>query len=438
MFDYMSFGGREIVNSARALGYSQTSGCNPGWLQPIKCAEGIREALEDTPYTVDNIDQAPWYDQFSAQRAAAFFGAYLVAISPVYDSTRQAALTEGILDGGVIGQIRNGMKAIRVQVALTAANEIGLEDGRAWLNGSMSKGGCSAHNEACGTSDVTFFAACPEPRAGGESIEDYRARIDGLVRVLHGVECTSGPTTVQQWSRDEGVGAIVEFTLTLEEPFVYSTTRHIPAALAGVFLFSDLAYNYVPHPSAELDDGNSVLVAQNLSTNPSVESDATGWAASETLDSGDDLDLLATTDRSTAIAAQGTYSYRINLAGDDSVYGEGVYDLNIRHTVALSGLATGTRVSASIWGAAFVDNGDVELLEMFAELEWVGGTPPPREHVGDATAFNGAVMEKRGILVPTGATSVIIHLRTKARMTQTPGDVPAVTAYADAAMISVP
>jgi hypothetical protein len=164
MFEgYLELGGSEVINSARAIGYINTADCPVGWLQAQPCA-GISDALDEVvEYTVANIDRAPWYD---AQDPATwrFFGVHAITMEGLPDSTRTAAVAEGVLNGGVVGSVRHAVRRVRVRAMLSAHGEDALEAGFSWLSAALDPDVCGLHGNSCGATDACFFAACPPVR----------------------------------------------------------------------------------------------------------------------------------------------------------------------------------------------------------------------------------------------------------------------------------
>lgn len=160
---YLELGGAEVLNSARAVGYTNTAPCPVGWLQCPPC-DGVRDVLGDDIYTYETIFDAPWYDPDSPA-TSRFLGAHALTIEGVPDSTREAGVAEAILDGGVVGRVRNRTRRMRVRAVLSAIGEDALEAGFAWLDKALRPGRCGMHADACGAADSRFFVACPPERA---------------------------------------------------------------------------------------------------------------------------------------------------------------------------------------------------------------------------------------------------------------------------------
>lgn len=163
IFDgFLALGGNEVLNSARAVGYTSTAPCQVSWLTVPPC-EGVADAVDDEPYTFDTLAAAPWYDE-DDEPTHRFLGAHAVLIEGLVDSTRTAEVSEGLTDGGVVGRVRHATKRIRVRAMLTAQGQDALAAGFAWLDAVLRPDACGMHGTGCGASDAAFFAACPPTR----------------------------------------------------------------------------------------------------------------------------------------------------------------------------------------------------------------------------------------------------------------------------------
>lgn len=166
---WLSFGGVEIVNNERIRGYSRSADCYLPWLQGPEC-ETLQEAMGDTPYVIDDITSAPWYDQSLPTLSGRFLGVYGLALSGMDSSTRSTQSTEGISDGGVLGTARKGMLSARVTATLLAEGRDALDYGVSWLNSALDANRCGQHGGSCGTTDMEFLTDCPPERA---DVNDY-------------------------------------------------------------------------------------------------------------------------------------------------------------------------------------------------------------------------------------------------------------------------
>lgn len=159
---WLAYGGNEIANNARTMGYAMTAtSCPLYWFKGDIC-EGIYDALGETyRYTYTNIALAPWYDSVNADVSSRFFGVFITDVENVQTSTRQVAVVEGLGDGGILGAARKGVREVRVKAILVGDGRDALEYGMAWLSRVLDADACGIHGTGCGTADLTFFGDCP-------------------------------------------------------------------------------------------------------------------------------------------------------------------------------------------------------------------------------------------------------------------------------------
>jgi hypothetical protein len=432
---YLVVGGLEVGNSARTLGYTQTSDCPTFWLKDTTECGTLQEALGHDPYTYDNIQQAPWFDIDLLDQSSRFLGVYIISMEGVQDSTREAAVTQRLQDGGRIGRIRRATREIRIRAMLTAKGEDAMEYGMSWLDAVLSPGACGSHGDACGVTDMEFFSACPPPRPDvltdtlfpGEDLlpaedlypevatlvpatpEEYAALVDTYRRFFHDVACTSGPFTVEEFlsSDDVHVGRVVEFTITCQNPWMYGVTTPVQVPSLVPSVVQDIAYNLNTRPSAELSLG-SFTVATNYSTNPSVAVNATGWSAvaggaitAPTLSSG-----RVTGELFADVGDNASFRTVFTAAGASAIQGEIIN----QQEVAL-GAGTGARYSFTIWSASVIMAGAPTLLDIEFLAFWLNGSGGPvlsMDLIGTVDPDGGAVSVK-SLLPPPGATHVLVR-----------------------------
>lgn len=275
-----------------------------------------------------------------------------------------------------------------------------------------------------------------EWRERPQTDEEYAAVVDPLRRYLHGVAATSGPTTISQYHRDRGVGGdivgqVVEFTLTATRPWVYGITKQVDLPSTTPFVVEDVQFNLVPYPSMQLAGPTQVVSATNLSTNPSVEVDATGWVFNQAtpITAG----MLAGV-RSTELAAVGLASYKVTFTA--SAGGTGGW-FSAEQVVALpASPPAGARYSISMWGAAIVTTGTPVVTNIQHIAEWLNAsnTVLRTDVIGTVTPTGGASSLAQ-IAPPAGATQVRVSAR--CNMTSfASGNV--VRLFADALTVSTP
>jgi len=440
---YLAFGGNEVINNSRAIGISRSASCPIPWLVSDEC-ESLREALGDGPYEAQNIQAAPWYDP-TRPESERFYGVFGLGFSGVKDSTRQVQVTEGLADGGAIGSIRKGVRSVRVRAAILARGRDALSYGRSWLEAALDPDACGQHGEECGTTDMAFFAACPPTREstsegfgegsfgegdfGGGDDTAWEEAVDAQRRFLHGAVTTSGPLTIQEFAREDAVGEVIEFTVTSMRPWVYGVTRTVDLPVTTPSIVEDIRYNLIPYPSMELDGGSTVILAQNYSTNPSSETNATGWSFGQ---SGVITAGQMSASRSTELAAVGTASYKVVFTSTTT----GTGTMSALQTVALPSVPTGTRYSVNMWGAALATTGTPTLSSLSFSVDWLNAsnTVLRTDAVGTAPAGGGAVT-KSHILPPATATQARVYV-TVAVSGIASGNV--VNLFADALAVTIP
>lgn len=342
---YLAFGSNEVVNSERVRGYAESGDCSIAWFDGDRC-ETLRDALGDDEYVSGNIPLAPWYDLSLPDVSGRFLGVLGLAIEGLQTSTRSSQTTEGIDDGGVIGRTRKGVRQIRVRATLIAQGRDALDYGTSWLSSSLDPGACGQHGTECGTTDMEYFTECPPERAvdpeTGEpqSDEAYAAAVEPYRRFMHDVAATSGPLLVEIFESKltPGVwGAIMEWTITSERPWIYSTTRAVDLPVTPTTVVQDTPYNLVPYPSAELAD----LVG--TSPNKCLAVNATGWSSRPIATvQGSSPTAFWTTARSTVLTTGGcTASYRGLFQGVSTGSNvDGIARAGLQHQIDMTSVPT--------------------------------------------------------------------------------------------------
>lgn len=204
--------------------------------------------------------------------------------------------------------------------------------------------------------------------------EEYAAALAPYRRFLHDVAATSGPLDVDifESKATRGIwGAVMEWTITSERPWIYSTTREVNLPITPTVVIQDTPFNLAPYPSAELA-GPAVVAATNYSLNPSLEENATGWAYTSTAVTGSNPGAFTTAGRVTGeLQAIGTSSYRVRLLGSGTT-ASGRADLQALHRVDISGRPAGSRVSFSVWAAilSLAGGASTVLVSLGARVDW--------------------------------------------------------------------
>lgn len=346
---FASFGGIEVVNSRRA--WARSSAARAGWyLRPAPT--GLDTALNE-----DFADPttAPWYDDALPDVSSRFYGIYGLSFRGTPDSVRSTPLTQNSGDGAVLGAPRRGSRSVVVRVSLIARGRDALEYGQAWLQTIMDTAGCGQSVD-CDRADVLFFS---QPPTTPEEVVDYS-------RFLKYAGVTSGPFETATYTSRGIYVAEMEWTWTSERPYVYGPNREIGIELAMDFaLIQDAPINWVPYPSAELEeDGPGYtrpILAKNLITNPSLESSSTGWSAAYV----DGTGSVASYFTSGRVDDGGTWVYRARMAGNGSTSASGVAAAIIYSPFAdLTSVPADRYLQASIWAKSLkLAGGDDVLVE---------------------------------------------------------------------------
>jgi hypothetical protein len=243
---------------------------------------------------------------------------------------------------------------------------------------------------------MTFFASCPDsPDPNSTVTIDVPA-----TRHSHNVTVTSGPLVEQKIKSNDRVhyGYIVEWTMVAGTPWVFSDTREVAVNLQPPVVVQDVPYNLVPYPSAELSNG-TVTLATNYVTNPSMETDASGW---NQLTTG--ITPSGTPSRSTEIAASGTASLKNAVTTTNSGTNG---TLGAWRAVTLPAFVTGQRFSFTTWVFAAVVSGTAVLGSTQVNIEWRdSGGALVSSVVAGAGLASGGVISTTSLVRPPTATSV--------------------------------
>lgn len=189
-------------------------------------------------------------------------------------------------------------------------------------------------------------------------------------------------------------------------------------------------------------------VATNLSTNPSVETNATGWTAESEVVSGTSPAAFLTSGRSTDLAAAGgTASFRTRILGNNgtTAVAGAVSRISAYQDVAIPA-GTGRRVSLNLWVACLILTGSapgtvVDTVDVTYEF-FNGAVSLGAQTVfgSSTTNFGGIAFSLTGLAVP--ATATLVRMRARARATwsssATAGVNSDVRMYADALTVSIP
>ncbi|QDH93089.1 minor tail protein [Microbacterium phage Margaery] len=265
------------------------------------------------------------------------------------------------------------------------------------------------------------------PTSRPQTDAEYQASIDQDVRYLHDVAAISGPLITNTLNSGEFWAYEVEMVIGAERPWVYGKTRDVDLPPTLPVIIQDIPYNLVPYPSAELAAGD-VAAARNLSTNPSVETNATDWAVV----AGAPIALANVAGaRSTALAAVGAASYRALFtapsAGANGWFGA-------QQVVPITSAAQ--RHSINMWAAGIPLAGASVLgtLQIIAEWRNAANAILRTDTLG-TVPVTGGVISAPSILPPAGTTNVVV--RARLNVTSWP-NAATIQVFADALAVTVP
>lgn len=157
---FLSFGGIELINAQRTEAYINNLMPQFGLIRRTHIYDNINVALEQEPYRSPVLDGAEWMSP-DEDATHGFYGLYPLSIEGIGDSTVTASVTEGILDGGVVGAERAATRSIRIRGLLVGDDEEAVEAGLTWLRNALLTNGCGMHGDLCGYKDLRYFLAPP-------------------------------------------------------------------------------------------------------------------------------------------------------------------------------------------------------------------------------------------------------------------------------------
>ena len=361
---YATFGGTEIINNERIRTLASSSGAS--WFKGIRYP-ALAEALGEIPndsgadYNFTDLEKAPWYDPDRPALAAKFFGVYGMEIEGVSDSTRSVSLTENAGDGGVIGNPRRGSRSVRVTAFLLAEGTEALTYGRAWLSTVLDLSDCGQGAD-CDRAEVKFYNAVPSTPTEATD----------LALFLKYAAVTSGPFTVDQFESKGFYGVKVEWEWTSEKAHVYGPNRVVELTTSEAFgLIQDAPINFIPYPSAELEEDDSgyalPLIATNVAENSSLESNDTGWTGFATTVTGDSPASYLSTGRTEDGSAIGTWAYKAAIEGNESTAVNGTALLGVYCAKSEFPLAPAdSYIECAMWATAVVMAGTFGTIDSFS------------------------------------------------------------------------
>lgn len=244
---WMSFGGQELVNSARTKAYFDHVGIPGLSLFDVSGCENFNEVLGDKPYTNPFVDQPSWVDPDNPD-TWDFFGLYPLSAEGIENSTRTGAPIEKSSDGGFVSSVRKAGREMRFTGILVGRTTAAVQTGMSWLRQVLDGDTC-AQTIGCTGNHFCYLAACPEvcedsPEADsvddpfGPSVSRLCPRGDPIEwpdqcvipyeRHMLDVTCIEGPVLTEILESSCGNQLWqVEFTLYAGVPTPYGTPRFV-------------------------------------------------------------------------------------------------------------------------------------------------------------------------------------------------------------------
>ncbi len=210
---YISLGGNEVVNSARAAIYSRALG-----IAAVSCdgCTTLNRVLDEPAYSSPDLDDAPWWDPtvVASKDFAGVLGLEIEGLSKAFNTREPIPLAH---DGAALNPLRRLPREILVRGMMFARTECSLSYGRSWLAAAIRGGSCS---QGCVGDELCYLACCPdcttEPEPG---VTDTCGQAEW--RTLFNVGVLEGPVPGAMTRLQGGYLQEVEFTLTAGNPYIY-------------------------------------------------------------------------------------------------------------------------------------------------------------------------------------------------------------------------
>lgn len=198
--DYLTIGGIEIVNSARAEAYGAlVTECGDTASDCFDCPSMIDVINSGNPYLGVAEDPAPWYDP-AVPESERLYGITGFAVTGLAEKVWP---TPGTQDDAPTGIRRDFAWEIDVVVA----DECALSYAIGWLASALNDPACGG--SGCGGQVACMLACCPP-----DSDAD-------VIRNVYGVRTIEGPTVTETNYLGDQIVATVEFTLRTDYPWIY-------------------------------------------------------------------------------------------------------------------------------------------------------------------------------------------------------------------------
>lgn len=402
---YFRLGGTEIVNSERTEAYVKHELPGFGLRDCLDC-DTLHGALGDTAYESPLVDDAPWLDE-SNPATQGFYGFFPLELSGSLDDTREVAVTEGILDGGFVGQPRHASREMRYRGMLIARDRLALHAGMTWLKAALDPAPCADHGGSCTGAVACMYAACP----------DYEICYEEDPSVVGASVPTGSISPSTPFER------ILPADALIQGYFVFPATDGLVLqGSVGKSTFGPIVSkrtNAVPNPSFTKDISGWLYGGRTLVRNPTGGADGGPYASAmlpelavngnfET--AGAPLVVSRNFDPNPSMVAGVTQTLRTNLSGNPT----GNLVATPSQTVGVTdqkffgnGPGTGTRT----W---YTGMGDGPAgITSYRRKQWTV-TPTSASDVG-MTFHNGGVASTRPVVVPGTNYALSFWTRTTLR-----------------------
>lgn len=255
--------------------------------------------------------------------------------------------------------------------------------------------------------------------------ERYAELLRPIERFMHDVGVTSGLSVRERYETSSDPtgpkGALVEFTITSERGYVYSRPAPV-SLLTSADAYEDVQRNLFLNPTTDYA-GPTALIRTNHCTNPSLETNDTGWTISGQLIDGTNRPSVAVTGGrvSSELRASGLYSMKAVTTEDATRLTEAIITWE-----SINAGVVGTWCTLGIWGAVADPNNTVTRLRAEYRMSASGPWLPLAEAPSVASAKSGFTYRFPDKVEITNPRIGIRFIATGKK---------AFTAYADACMI---
>lgn len=223
---YFTYAGQEFINAQRTETYAHQAGA--GWLRGCYGTTDLGVMLGER-YRSPLLDPAPWTDP-DFPESYGFFGVYPLDVTGIEDSTRQGAVIESTMDGGTVGRVRHGTRAIVFNTVLVGDSDCAVDYGMRWLRRLLLGAACGTQaNEACAGEDLCYLSCEPVVDWEGEgTFLDLLDCLHPYERSFRRVVFNTGPTVTSKRTTTNG-GAVwtVTFTAVAGNPYEFGAETPI-------------------------------------------------------------------------------------------------------------------------------------------------------------------------------------------------------------------